>query len=286
MIRAAVLALAFAAQASAQDVPADRAFLDRTVMLAVDDNCGLLDPAPRRALEAGQAQARNALIRTNIGFDALRPLEAEARAYGRGQACTSDFVLEQVSRVQSAAAAFLRTVTLTLGEGDAAWTASRRLTQPWRLIRTFKEGGYTIDIGLLAGSDPDVAPEFAVIVETGRSIPGPSSLRLHIRDTGARPEPWLESVVPGETALPPRALTVGYWPEDRTASTNPLTRRTLVRFRLPEAAEMALASLDPREKVELVIQPSARARSRAPVRVVFEVADFLPGRLFATLPPV
>jgi hypothetical protein len=275
-----------AAPGLARAQPADL-FYERTVMTAVDSRCGLFAPEVGAALAAGAAQARGAALRAGANPDALRGVEATARAKAGAVSCASPDIALAATRVRAAFSGYAKLSRLTYAGDVADWQADRNIYRSarWRLLQETGFGPDRMAFGL-AGRDGASA-----LVAVGRFADDaePYAARLVLRDCVRSPRPYLDRWNGGATAglplarrLPPTSALKTYAAAARSPAGPDLAPKGAAdgwAFRFPDAAARDLAGLDPREAVAVEFMFPGDIVRRAYV----EVGDFAAGRAFLQL---
>ena len=280
--------LALAAPALAQATAVD-AFYERAVMTAADQRCRLFTPELASALQAAEAQARGAALRSGVASATLSQVEQRADAKVATVPCNSGDIATAASRVRAAFDAYAKLVRMSYPGDIADWTADRstsRRVAIWKLSQTDAFNGGTLVFGL-AGED---GPSAVVAVASFPAGGQPYAARLVMRDPSLAPEAFINALGShgGKTPLadrtPPRSATRAFMAEARSAADPtllPRGARSGVAFRFPRAAAQALASLDPREAVAVDFLFSGPRGDTVRTAYV-EVGDFAAGRFFLT----
>ena len=300
--------VALGAPALAQDAPrvfreAEQAFLERTSLRAADEKCGYFTDLERAALTSGQLQARGSLLRAGFSVYDIELAATEVARFANSQDCGDAEFMQAVIHLKDAFSAFIGTMVMNFPGRDADWNASRSRWDTWRIVQDGSTPDYMFQFGLLAPRDtnPEDFPasfarpldnplieepfDLAVDLFLQEDDIAPSTARILIRDPDKSSEPWLGAVFSGQPGPPPRGITSAYWPRERTVITDEDDeddRRA--RFVFDEAAAEAMMQLDPRERVEIIIQPNPRSGETEPKVLVVEVGDFAAAWFFARLP--
>ncbi|CAN7412681.1 hypothetical protein LJR225_002637 [Phenylobacterium sp. LjRoot225] len=259
---------------------------ERTVMTIADGRCRLFTPDVSAALSAAQVQARGAARRAGAGVDALRSVEARARAKAAGTDCASQDLAVAAGRVRDAFAGYARMQRIDYPGEQAAWRADRTGVGAirWRLAQDARFGPDRMIFGLAGRQAPGVLIAVAQFVD-GET---PYSARLLMRDSARSDGPYLDGpgasrqALPLDRRLPPRSGLRSYAAEARSTAGSdlrPKDARTGWAFRFPAQAAAELASLDPREAVAIEFLFPGDVVRRAHV----EVGDFAAGRAFLSL---
>ncbi|HLK24820.1 MAG TPA: hypothetical protein VKT30_09190 [Caulobacteraceae bacterium] len=284
---AAVGLLSLAAPGLAQATAAD-AYYERALMAAADQRCRLFTPQLASALQAAEAQARGAALRSGFSGGQLAQVEARAEAKVAGVACNSRDIALAATRVRTAFEDYAKLVRMSYPGDVADWRADRstsRRSPIWKLSQTDAVGGGRLVFGL-AGED---GPSALVAVAAFPDGAQPYAARLVMRDPALAPVPFINALqssngrAPLAARTPPRSATRAIMAEARAAADPTLLppgARGGVAFRFPKAAVQALAALDPREAVAVdFLFASAAGPDRVRTAYV-EVGDFAAGEAF------
>lgn len=279
-LAALVAALALAGPTTAHAVSAADLYLERTVLSAVGERCGLFAPGVSAALAAGAAQARGAALRAGSESRTLKAIEYDARSRAARIACDSAPVAQAAQRVQEAFEGYSRITRMTYRGDVSGWRADRGSgrTARWRLAQDTVFGSNRMIFGL-AGRDGVSA---LVAVADFADNQTPYSARLVMRDVTRVNGPYLLGGAALSQKLPPTGATRGFLAEARAGAEVELLPKGSAdgwAFRFPAAAAQALAELDPREAVAVeFLFPGERVR-----RAYVEVGDFAAGKAFLKL---
>ena len=284
LVAVATLAAPALAHATAVD-----AFYERAVMTAADQRCRLFTPELGSALQASEAQARGAALRSGVKDANLIQVEQRADAKIASLPCSSPDIALAASRVRTAFDGYSRLVRMNYPGDLADWMADRstsRRVAIWKLSQTAQFSGAQLVFGLAGGDGPSSLVAVA-------AFPGnaePYAARLVVRDVNLAPDAFinvLQNASNGKTPLParmpPRSATRAFMAEARADADQtllPRGARSAVAFRFPKAAALTLAGLDPRESVAIDFL-FASANGSEQVRTAYvEVGDFAAGRAF------
>jgi len=252
-----------------------RLYAERTVMREADVRCKLFDPVISQALQLGQVQARNAILRAGGDEGALSQLTREAEARGGSIGCNDKALAQEARRIRSAFSAYIQISRLSFPGSRSGWKADKTV------ISTRTEGGRWALSGAPLRSDGRV--QFGVAAFDGSlrlfaqppSAAGarPITARLWLRDTETADRPYLG----GGLNLPPRSISRAYFASHRRMGPD-----GNAGFEFSESTARALSALDPREAVlvEFVYPEPSGERI---VQAVYEVGDFAPAIGFLTL---
>ncbi|MAI90322.1 hypothetical protein [Ponticaulis sp.] len=301
------MSLALSAPAFADTAPrvfrdAEQAFLERTSLQAADEKCGYFTDLERAALTSGQLQARGTLLRAGFTPEDLNLAAEEVARYANTRECGNADFMQAAGYLRDAFSAFVGTMVMNFPGRDADWNASRSRWDTWRIVQDGSTPDYLFQFGLLAPpiGDPDDFPasfsrpldnplieepfDLAVDLFLTEQDVEPSTARLLIRNPDRASEPWLGAVFADEPGPPPRAVTRSYWPASREVIVDEDTEERRMRFTFSDEATEALMSLDPRERVEILIQPNPRTGETEPRVLTVEVGDFTAAYYFSRLP--
>lgn len=286
--RAAVVALLVVAPAIANATAVD-AYYERAVMTAADQRCRLFPPELGSALQAAEAQARGAALRSGVDGARLNQVEQRATARIAATPCSSHDIAVAATRVRTAFDGYSKLLRMNYPGDIADWTADRstsRRAAIWKLSQTAQFGGDRLVFGLAGGDGPSSLVAVAVFAGGAQ----PYAARLVVRNANLAPEPfinWIQAGANGRTPLsartPPRSATQAFMAEARAnadATLLPRGARAGVAFRFPKSAAQVLSQLDPREAVAVDFL-FASANGGEQVRTAYvEVGDFAAGRAF------
>jgi hypothetical protein len=266
------------------------AYYERAVMTAADQRCRLFTPELGSALQAAEAQARGAALRSGLRDTQIDQVEQRALAKVAAVPCNSRDIATAASRVRAAFDGYSKLVRMSYPGDIADWTADRSTSRRyavWKLSQTDAFNGGSLVFGL-AGAD---GPSAVVAVGVFPDHALPYSARLVLRDQSLAPEPFINTIqaangrAPLAQRMPPRSATRMFLAEARSDADQTLLppgARSGVAFRFPKAAATALSALDPREAVAVDFL-FASANGREQVRTAYvEVGDFAAGRMFLT----
>jgi hypothetical protein len=283
-----VMAAAVAAPSLAHATAVD-AFYERAVMTAADHQCRLFSPELGSALEASEAQARGAALRSGANGATLDQVEQRADAKIASIRCDSRDIATAAARVRVAFDGYSKLQRMIYPGDVADWTADRstsRRVALWKLSQTDSFGPSRLVFGLAGGDGPSSLVAVA-------SFPGgaePYSARLVVRDTSLAPEAFINGIKAGANGktplparMPPRSATRAFLAEARAGADPTLLppgMRGGVAFRFPKAAAQTLSGLDPREAVAIDFLFSSGDGPDQVRTAYVEVGDFAAGRAF------
>ncbi|HVK80540.1 MAG TPA: hypothetical protein VM915_07995 [Verrucomicrobiae bacterium] len=276
LLLAAALTATLTAAASAQTGPnAREAYVERRGLIEIDNQCRVLAPSIRDALQVGLTQARGSLLREGWSTTQVRQLEQSVVSAAQSRQCNDPRSRQAVADANRSFAAWANAGTMQFPGWQRDWTA-RRANEGWRISQT-------IDAPLAATfgvRQQAAAQRLTLTVPVARGAAAPTSARLIMRDQSrARAT---------EISLPQRVAyghAAGEAPETAQRAI-PATRsierldanRSQAAFTFPDEAFRDLLALDPRETVAIEIQ-----NGRATQRLLVEVGDIAAARAFLTL---
>ncbi|MFN3585098.1 hypothetical protein [Phenylobacterium sp.] len=276
---------ALAAAPSAANAGAVDLFVERTVLHAADQRCGLLAPETSAALAAGAAQARGAALKQGLSERAARSLEQRARVRAGELSCAAPELVQSARRVEESFKGYARIIRMTYPGDQAAWRADRTLAREarWRLSQESRFGRDRMIFGLAGRQAPGALMAVGLFADGAQ----PYGARLVMRDTSRTLGPYLPQK--GEAAgaglagrMPQGAALKAYIAEARSpagADLLPKDEREGWAIRFPGDAVRALSELDPREAVAVqFLFPGDRVRT-----AYVEVGDFAAGRAFVQM---
>jgi len=250
-------------------------YAERTVMREANTRCRLFDPVISQALQMGQVQARNAILRSGGDEGALSRLTRAAEARGGSISCSDKALALESKRIRSAFSAYIQIGRMSFPGLRSGWKADKTV------LSSRSEGGRWALSGTPLKSDGQV--QFGVAAFNGNlllfaqppSTEGarPITARLWMRNIDIADHPYLS----GGFNLPPRTVSRAYFASERRKGPDGNSG-----FEFTESTARALSALDPRESVlvEFVYPEPAGERL---VQAVYEVGDFAPAISFLTL---
>jgi hypothetical protein len=279
----AVMAIPALAHASAVD-----AFYERAVMTAADQHCRLFTPELGSALQAAEAQARGAALRSGLNGATLALVEQRAEARIAATPCGSRDIATAATRVRAAFDGYSKLQRMSYPGEIADWTADRstsRRVAIWKLSQSDQFGPSRLVFGLAGGDGPSSLVAVASFADAAQ----PYAARLVVRDVSRAPDAFINGIQAGagKTPLsartPPRSATQAFLAEARARADPtllPLGARQGVAFRFPKSAALTLSGLDPREAVAIDFLFAGAAGSEQVRTAYVEVGDFAAGRAF------
>jgi hypothetical protein len=253
------------------------AYYERSLMATAGARCSLFTTQISAALEAAQAQARSAALRTGRSEPEVQAVRSEATTRALATPCASRDLAVAAARVRSAFEGWSHVTRVTYPGADGGWIADRSVYRSahWRLVET---SGPDTAFGV-AGDES--TPWALAAVQGSAGGEAPYAARLKFRDPSRAPSPWLPRG--GVDALPPPTALRTVFAEAKSLAGPGLGRGDAgaTAFRFPASAAQALAGLDPRERFEVeFLYAHDRVRT-----AVFEVGDFAAGKAFLAMGP-
>ena len=250
-------------------------YAERTVMREADSRCRLFDPVISQALQLGQVQARNAILRAGCDENALSNLTRAAEARGGSIACNDKALSVEAKRIRSAFSAYIQIGRMSFPGMRSIWKAdktvlsSRSESGRWALSGSPLKADGPVQFGV-ATFDGSLRL-FAQPPSAGSARP--ITARLWLRNVDIADRPYLS----GSLNLPPRAISRAYFASERRKGPDGNSG-----FEFAESTARALSALDPRESVlvEFVYPEPGGERI---VQAVYEVGEFAPAIGFLML---
>jgi hypothetical protein len=257
-----LLMCALAAPAAAK--APDAAFAERSVVLAVDRRCDVLDERLRAALAASATQARGALLRAGWSEARVDTLSSQVRAAAARWPCDDPKVAQAVADARLGFDGWAKIPSMRFPGTERAWSARRTPDPEGFLVRQDAQGAA---FGL--------RPEgLALALPLSGAEAAPASARLVFRDVVRSPRSMADlpgaSSAPLAQRAPSRTMSAYAIATSRKIESKKDARRALFAFPADAAGKLAL--LDPREAVLVELD------GRKPVLI--EVGDFAAARMF------
>ena len=221
------------------------AYYERAVMDDADQRCKLFPPEMGSALEAAEAQARGAALRSGADQAALNAVARRASAKVAAVSCASPDIATAAARVRTAFAGYSKLQRMNYPGDLADWTADRSTSRQapiWKLWQREDVRQGRVVFGL-AGKD---GPSNLIVTASFADGAAPYAAQLVMRDVNFAPEPFLNSIqasasghMPLSARMPPQSGTRLFMAEARgqgDPSLLPLGARSGVVFRFPKAA--------------------------------------------------
>jgi hypothetical protein len=273
-------------------VPADTALAERSALVAADRRCALFGDRLSAALVAAALQARGALLRAGRAEHEVDAIAARGRTIGERAVCSDPSIQEAARRAQSGFDGLARMQAMTFPGTVRAWEARRMAyADGWRVVQDISGSVGTARFGLREAPGSGGVRQLVLVIDDPRGL-APASVRLQMRDTDRHPRAVMRGVwrpvvatAPAggantdlEARLAVASATRTWFAAARTlepAFTDRARRPHPARlvFAFPADAAGALARLDPREAVEIVLDPAPGGRGG---RLLVEVGDFAP----------
>jgi hypothetical protein len=281
------LLLSLAAPALAHATAID-AFYERAVMTAADQRCRLFTPELASALQAAEAQARGAALRSGYSGGQIAQVEERADAKVASVPCSSADIALAATRVRAAFDGYAKLVRMNYPGDVAEWMADRstsRRVAIWKLSQTTAFAGGQLEFGLAGEDGPSSLVAVAAFAGGGQ----PYAARLVMRDTTLAPVPFINGLqsangrTPLSARMPPRSATDSVMAEARAVADPTLLpngTRGGTAFRFPKSAAQTLGGLDPREAVAIDFLFASRSGPDQVRTAFIEVGDFAAGRAF------
>jgi hypothetical protein len=273
---AATLVLATVAGASSAGPDARVALAERSALIAAHNKCRLFNDDMVRALSAARAQARGALLRAGIADEEVARISGSGAARGQAVSCTDPTLATAVSRARAGFQGLANVREMRFPGTDRAWQAQRRPdADGWRVVQ--EVGAADTARARFGLRDHAGSVEFALVANIASERAAPVTGRLFVRNTAMARRPTLGA---GGLAsrVSSRNVAQVFLARSRRiepAGKDPATgaaRAARVVLVFPDAARGALAGLDPRETVEVLMDPAGPGAP--PQRLLIEVGDF------------
>eukprot|EP01037_Dinobryon_pediforme_P015139 gene15139-15282_t len=250
-------------------------YAERTVMREADTRCRLFDPVISQALQLGQVQARNAILRAGGDESGLSKLTRAAEARGDTISCNDRALAVEAKRIRSAFSAYIQISRMSFPGLRSTWKAdktvlaSRSETGRWALSGSPLKADGPVQFGVAA-----FGGALSLFAQPpSASGARPITARLWARNVDIADRPYLS----GGLNLPPRAISRAFFASDRRKGPD-----GNFGFEFAESTARALSALDPRESV-LVEFVYPQPNGERIVQAVYEVGDFAPAIGFLTL---
>lgn len=279
LIPAALLAIV--APASADPAAVRRTWLERVAISAADESCHLFSEGERLALRSGLFQAEGELLRAKESPAEMRQLSAKVSEHAKSLGCGHPEVISVAATIRNSYRQFAKTSYLEYPAARSTWGASRSEHDKWAISQTDKTSGLMFGLRRVPGQ----ADAMRLVVAMPAQGVTPASAQLVFRDTEKLPEPWLGSLsgANAKLAAPPRSVSRMEWASKVMSSKDEVGNPIWIFAFNPSAIE-ALEQLDPREAVQVNLNPAPRAKDQKPRQITFELGDFRAARAFAMIP--
>jgi hypothetical protein len=277
----ASLALAAAPAALADPAAVRRTWLERVAISAADQSCNLFSEGERLALRSGLYQAEGELLRANQSRVEMDRLSAEVSARARSLGCGHPDVVSVAATVRNAYRQFAKESYFEYPAAHAVWGASRSEHDRWSVRQTDKDSGLIFGLRRVPGK-PDESRLAIAMPARGAT---PASAQLVFRDNDKMPEPWFGALngKSAKLAAAPRATAYIAW-ASKVMSGKDEVGDPIWIFTFDAATIAALELLDPREAVQVNLNPAPRAKDQKVRQVTFEIGDFRAARAFSQIP--
>lgn len=258
-----------------------RTWLERVAISAADETCHLFSEGERLALRSGLYQAEGELLRAKTNPTEMKRLSAQVSEHAKSLGCGHPEVVSVSATVRNSYRQFVKISYLEYPATHSMWGASRSEHDKWAVSQTDKTSGLMFGLRRVPGS-PD---ETRLVVAMPAVGVTPASAQLIFRDPEKLPEPWLGSLsgVSTKLAAAPRSVSHIEW-AGRVMSATDEVGNPLWIFAFSPSAIDALEQLDPREAVQVNLNPAARAKEQTSKQFTFELGDFRAARAFSMIP--
>lgn len=273
--------LAAAAPAFADPAAVRRTWLERVAISAADETCHLFSEGERLALRSGLYQAEGELLRARTNPAEMKRLSAQVSEHAKSLGCGHPEVVSTAATIRNSYRQFAKLSYLEYPATNSLWGASRSEHDKWAASQTEKTSGLMFGLRRVPGS-PDLTRLAVAMPAVGVT---PASAQLIFRDPNKLPEPWLGSLA-GASAKPtaaPRSVSRIEWAGKVMGAKDEVGNPIWI-FAFNASAIDGLELLDPREAVQVVLNPAARAKDQKPKLITFELGDFRAARAFSMIP--
>jgi hypothetical protein len=275
------LLLVSAAPALADPAAVRRTWLERVAISAADETCHLFSEGERLALRSGLYQAEGELLRAKTNVAEMKRLSAQVTAHAKSLGCGHPEVISVAATIRNSYRQFAKLSYLEYPAANSLWGASRSEHDKWAASQTDKASGLIFGLRRVPGS-PDMTRLAVAMPARGVT---PASAQLVFRDPAILPEPWLGTLA-GASAKPtaaPRSVSRVEWAGKVMGAKNEVGEPIWI-FAFNTSAIEDLELLDPREAVQVVLNPAPRAKDQKPRLITFELGDFRAARAFSMIP--
>jgi hypothetical protein len=275
------LLLTVAAPALADPAAVRRTWLERVAISAADETCHLFSEGERLALRSGLYQAEGELLRAKTNPAEMNRLRAQVSEHAKSLGCGHPEVVSVSATVRNSYRQFAKLTYLEYPAAHSTWGASRSEHDRWAISQTDKTTGLMFGLRRVPG-DP-IATRLVVAMPAAGVTP--ASAQLIFRDPEKLPEPWLGSLAgaSAKLAAAPRSVARIEWAGKVMAAKDEVGNPIWLFAFNPSAVE-GLEQLDPREAVQVNLNPAARAKDQKPKQITFELGDFRAARAFSMIP--
>jgi hypothetical protein len=260
----------------------ERTFLERAAITAADKNCNLFTDGERLALRSGLYQSEGELLRAGKDPREIASITEEVRVHAKALGCGHPSVMEVAATIRSSYRQFAKTNSLDYSAKNSTWQTSRSKHDIWSVMQIDKKSGVIIG---LRREDPEKPEEFTFAIAVPYDDKPSSIVQLYLRDAKKMADPWLGKLITARGEMQPAARSVSRpeWAGKMVEWEDNVGDWYNVYF-LSKSSVERLELLDPREAIEVELTPNARAKVKAPKKIVFEIGDFRAARAFAMIP--
>lgn len=273
--------LAAAAPADADPAAVRRTWLERVAISAADQTCHLFSEGERLALRSGLYQAEGELLRAKTNPAEMKRLSAQVSEHAKSLGCGHPEVISVAATIRNSYRQFAKISYLEYPATNSLWGASRSEHDKWAASQTDKASGLMFGLRRVPGQ-PDVTRLAVAMPAQGVT---PASAQLIFRDPEKLPEPWLGgfSSTNAKVGAPPRSVSRIEWAGKVMGAKDEVGNPIWI-FAFNASAVDGLEQLDPRESIQVVLNPAPRAKEQKPKLITFELGDFRAARAFSMIP--
>lgn len=273
--------LAAAAPAFADPAAVRRTWLERVAISAADETCHLFSEGERLALRSGLYQAEGELLRAKTNPAEMKRLSAQVSEHAKSLGCGHPEVVSVSATVRNSYRQFAKITYLEYPAIHSTWGASRSEHDRWAVSQSDKTSGLMFGLRRVPGQ-PD---QTRLVVAMPAAGVTPASAQLIFRDPEKLPEPWLGSLsgASAKLAAAPRSVARIEWAGKVMAAKDEVGNPIWL-FAFNASAIEGLEQLDPREAVQINLNPAARAKEQTPKQITLELGDFRAARAFSMIP--
>lgn len=275
------LLIAATAPAFADPAAVRRTWLERVAISAADETCHLFSEGERLALRSGLYQAEGELLRAKTNPAEMNSLRIKVSEHAKSLGCGHPEVVSVSATIRNSYRQFAKVTYLEYPATQSTWGASRSEHDRWAVSQTDKTSGLIFGLRRVPGQ-PDQTRLAIAMPAAGVT---PASVQLVFRDPVKLPEPWLGSLkgASAKLAAPPRSVSHIEWAGKVMGAKDEVGNPIWI-FAFNASAIDALEQLDPREAVQVNLNPAARAKDKASKQITFELGDFRAARAFSMIP--
>lgn len=276
-----LLCLAAAHPAAADPAAVRRTWLERVAISAADQSCALFSEGERLALRSGLYQAEGELLRANQSRTEMQRLSTEVSTRAKSLGCGHPDVVNVAATVRNSYRQFVKTSYLEYPAANSTWGASRSEHDKWAINQTDKDSGLIFGLRRVPGKPEESRLAIAM---PARGVT-PASAQLVFRDPALMPDPWFGAIngKSAKLAAAPKATSRIAWASKVMAGKDEVGDPIWI-FTFDTAAIDGLEQLDPREAVQVNLNPAPRAKDQKVKQVTFEIGDFRAARAFSQIP--